>query len=56
MYLYETRIAIYFRWNFTAIHFVNVTFSKSLLFSWVALLNWYTKSSRFEFFNDDEPS
>ena len=46
---------------FNVTHFLNViifgeqTFSGLLLFSWVAFLNWFSKSSRFEEgFNDNE--
>ena len=55
MHLYETGIAIYFCEVFQCYAFpqchniwMNKLFSGSLLFSGLALLNWFTKSSRFE--------
>ena len=51
MHLYETGIAIYF----CEVYLDEQTFSESLLVSGVALLNWFTKSSRFEeVFNENE--
>ena len=35
-------------------HLDEAIFSGSLLFSGVALLNWFTKSSNFKGFNDNE--
>ena len=59
-HLYDERTIIKIQIFINVVHFLYViifgeqTFSESLLFSRVALLNWFTKSSRFEGFNDNE--
>ena len=59
-HLYDKRTIIKIQIFINVVHFLYViifgeqTFSESLLFSRVALLNWFTKSSRFEGFNDNE--
>ena len=60
MHLYRIEVVIYFCEVFQCYTFPQCqyldeeNFLRSLLFSGVALLNWFTKSSKFEGYNDNE--
>ena len=55
IYMEKGKRFIFLRY-FNVMHFHNVIVFRWRTFSWVALLNWFTKSSKFEGFDDSELS